>query len=175
MTRLHRPLPYTFEDRTGQLSNSDFDEMYDRFFFHVARQPGHTSTKIYEMNNRASRFRSTLPLTRDPIIHLDFQADENLGTISFTKAPQQSTMPMSRYLKKTAFFGASTTRKFMASDGKEYKWGFNLYAGQEWTCTTMDNGLVAHYDLKPAHFRAYDVSGNNLIIYEPYAHIIPGH
>lgn len=38
----------------------------------------------------------------------------------------------------------------------------------------MDNTLVAHYDLKPASVRTYDVSGNNLIIYEAYAEMIPG-
>lgn len=41
-------------------------------------------------------------------------------------------------------------------------------------CTTADNYLVAHYDLKPADVRAYGVSGNNLTIYEPFAHLTLG-
>ncbi|KAF8972084.1 hypothetical protein BDZ97DRAFT_1783092 [Flammula alnicola] len=169
---LNRPLPLTFEDRTGQITNSDFDDMYDRMFFHVARQPGRTTTKIYKMNIRASRHRSTQPIGREAIVHLDFGADESLGTVSFFKAPFQGSIPMSRYLKKIAFFGTSLSRKFMASDGREYKWGYRMYAGQEWSCTTMDNFLVAHYDLKPPNVRTYDVTGNNLVIYEPYAHIV---
>jgi len=102
---MHRPLPLTLEDRTAQLTNTDFDDMYDRRFFHVARSPGSNTTRIYEMNFRASRHRSAQPLNRDPIIQLDFQPNETLGTISFLKAPYHTTMPMSRYLKKTAFFG----------------------------------------------------------------------
>jgi len=166
-----RPLPLTFEDRTGQITNSDFDDMYDRMFFHVARQPGSTTTKIYEMSIRASRHRSTLPLGRDPIIHLNFQADENLGTVSFFKPPFTGSIPMAQYLKKTSFFGKSSSRKFIGSDGREYKWGYKTLTGQEWSCTTMENALVAHYDLKPSNVRTYDVSGNNLIVYESFAHM----
>ncbi|KAF8148823.1 hypothetical protein B0H34DRAFT_668233 [Crassisporium funariophilum] len=166
----HRPLPLTLEDRTGQITNSDFDDMYDRLFFHVSRLPGRMTTKIYEMNIRASRYRSTQPLRTDAIIQLDFLADESLGSVSFFKPPSGS-MPMSQYLKKTAFFGSSLSRKFLGSDGKEYKWGYRTVPGQEWSCTTMDNFLVAHYDLKPSNVRAYDVSGNTLTIYEQFAHL----
>jgi len=38
----------------------------------------------------------------------------------------------------------------------------------------MDNVLVAHYDLKHPNIRTYDVSGNNLIIYEAFAHMCAG-
>ncbi|PPR04332.1 hypothetical protein CVT24_013371 [Panaeolus cyanescens] len=100
-----QPLPLTLEDRTGQLTNSDFDDMYDRLFLHVARQPGKTTTKIYEMNIRASRHRSKQPLNRDPIIVLEFMPDESLGTVTFLKPPYQGSILMSRYLKKTSFFG----------------------------------------------------------------------
>ncbi|KIM42626.1 hypothetical protein M413DRAFT_444320 [Hebeloma cylindrosporum] len=168
---IKRPLPLTLEDRTSSITNTDFDDMYDRVFFHVERQPGRTTTKIYEMNIRASRHRSTLPLGRDPIIHLDFQEDESLGTVSFFKPPFTGSIPMARYLKKTSFFGTSLSRKFMGSDGREYKWGYRTFTGQEWSCTTMDNILVAHYDLKHPNIRTYDVSGNNLIIYEAFAHM----
>jgi hypothetical protein len=101
----HGPLPLTFEDRTAQTTNTDFDEMYDRLFFHVARQPGRATTKIYQMNSRASRHRSTLPIPNEALIHLDFATDESLGTVSFFKSPLSGSIPMSRYLKKTAFFG----------------------------------------------------------------------
>lgn len=38
----------------------------------------------------------------------------------------------------------------------------------------MDNTLVAHYDLKPPNVPVFNVSGNNLVVYEEYAHIVPG-
>jgi len=156
------------EDRTGQLTNSDFDDMYDRQFFHVARAPGRTSTRIYEMSIRASRHRSSLPLTAEPIIQLDFMPDESLGTVWFLRGPMTDSVPMGKYLKKTAFFGGSLSRRFVGSDGREYKWGFQTHAGQEWSCTTGDDYLVAHYDLKPANVQTYDVSGNSLTIYEGF-------
>jgi len=92
----------------------------------------------------------------------------------------------------------STTRKFTASDGKEYKWSFRTTPGQEWSvsalyllpsiiwpslttqsclhqCTSIDNVLVAHYDLKPPDVRTYGiVSGHNLTVYEPFAYLSPG-
>jgi hypothetical protein len=81
----------------------------------------------------------------------------------------------------------------MASDGREYKWGYRVIEGQEWSvsgckqpiefelslisgeqCTTMDNILVAHYDLKPPDVRTFDVSGNNLTIYQHFFHLTLG-
>lgn len=170
---MHRMPPITLEDRTGINTNTDFDDMYDRIFFHVARTPGQTTTKIYEMTIRASRHRSTLPLDKEPIILLDFAPDESLGTISFLKAPSQPSISMGRYLRKTSIFGSSLSRKFFGSDGREYRWNYRSVAGQEWTCTTAENYLVAHYDLKPLDVKAYDVSGNNFIIYDSFKHLIP--
>ncbi|TFK31856.1 hypothetical protein BDQ12DRAFT_659952 [Crucibulum laeve] len=168
---MQRALPFILEDRTGSNSNSDFDDMYDRMFYHIARSPGRTTTLIYEMPIRSSRHRRNLPLDREPIVHLEFLPDESLGNISFMKAPYQTTIPMSRYLRKTTIFGSSLSRKFVGSDGREYRWSYRSVAGQEWSCTTVENYLVAHYDLKPSNVRMYDVSGNNLTIYEPFAHL----
>lgn len=42
-------------------------------------------------------------------------------------------------------------------------------------CTTLtENYLVAHYDLNPPDTPVYDFSGNKLIIYEPFGHMIHG-
>lgn len=43
-------------------------------------------------------------------------------------------------------------------------------------CTTMDNHLVAHFDLKPPDVRPYDpnVSGNYLTVYEHFFHLTLG-
>ncbi|KAF8189644.1 hypothetical protein BJ912DRAFT_1042074 [Pholiota molesta] len=159
----HGPLPLTFEDRTAQTTNTDFDEI---------KTAWPRDTKIYQMNSRASRHRSTLPIPNEALIHLDFATDESLGTFRSSNPAirEHSYVPV---LEEDAFFGPSLSRKFMGSDGREYKWGYRTYVGQEWSCTTMDNLLVAHYDLKPPTVRTFDVSGNNLIIYEAFTHLVP--
>lgn len=163
------PLPYSFEDRTGSNTDTDFDDIYDRMFFHVKRQPGCSTTHIYEMPIRASRHRSSLPLNREPSAILDFLPDESLGSLTF--AGKTTTIPMSRYLRKTSLFGTSLVRIFVGSDGKEYKWSYQASGGRPWSCTTAENYLVAHYDLKPPNVRVFDVSGNTLTVYEPFAHV----
>lgn len=102
-----RPLPYSFEDRTGSNTHSDFDDIYDRMFFHVTRQPGRSTTYIYEMPIRASRHRSSLPLNREPSVVLEFLPDESLGNLTFVgKGPfPATTIPMARYLRKMSLFG----------------------------------------------------------------------
>ncbi|KAF6763301.1 hypothetical protein DFP72DRAFT_528821 [Ephemerocybe angulata] len=165
-----KAIPITLEDRTAAITNTDFDDMYDRVFFQVVRNPGDTTTKIYEMHVRASRYRNAVPVRGEPVITLAFQPDETLGTISFWK--HQKCMPMNQFLRKMSFFGSSLMRKFTASDGREYKWSYRSLEEQEWTCSTADDSyLVAHYDLKPPEMPIYDVSGNKLIIYPHFAHI----
>lgn len=168
-------LPLQFEDRTGYITNTDFDDMYDRMHFHVSRLPGQTSTKIFRMGFRPSRVRNALPLPPDPEVSLDFGPHEALGTISLSlMSSYTANLPMTQYLKRTStsFFASSLSRKFFASDGKEYKWGFRVQPGQEWTCTTMNNTLVAHYDLEKEYTpRMYEASGHNLMVFEDYAQI----
>lgn len=166
-----KAIPITLEDRTAAITNTDFDDMYDRVFFQVVRNPGDTVTKIYEMHVRASRQRHGAPVRNgEPVITLSFLPDETLGTISFCKL--RMSMPMNQFLRKMSFFGSSLMRKFTASDGREYKWSYRSLEQQEWTCSTADDSyLVAHYDLKPPELPIYDVSGNKLIIYPHFAHI----
>ncbi|KAJ7663474.1 hypothetical protein B0H17DRAFT_1016197 [Mycena rosella] len=172
---LQGPLPYILEDRTGAHTASDFDDIYDRLFFHVATAPhtqraGSSAVMIYNMPRRASRHRDAQPLRHAPAAVLEFRADGALGSVAFAQPAGTLTIPMARYLCKTSLFGRSLSRKFMCSDGREYKWVHRGGAGpQEWTCTTADDYLVAHYDLKPADVRAYGVSGHTLTIYEAFA------
>lgn len=98
-----RPIPLTFEDRTTDITFTDFDEVYERCYYHVSRQAGHTTTRIHEMMNRYSRFRSEPANNHPPVVLLEFNSDESLGNISFPQAHYNSSM--TRYLKKTAFFG----------------------------------------------------------------------
>lgn len=151
------PLPYILEDRTGLNNASDFDDIYDRIFFRIARpSPTRPVTMIYDMTRRASRHRDAIPLQRDPLVVMEFQQDDGLGTVSFkmihAKPPISVTIPMSRWLTRTSMFGGSVrttlahsfadpaplsisslSRKFLASDGKEYKWSHRSFAGHEWT------------------------------------------
>ncbi|KAF8896944.1 hypothetical protein CPB85DRAFT_203864 [Mucidula mucida] len=164
-------LPYILEDRTGVNTASDFDEMYDRVFYRIARVPlvRATTTMIYEMGTRASRHRDTLPVTQPPIVILDFQEDESLGTISYLRPTGKTTELMSRYLKKTGLFSS----KFMGSDGQEYRWSHRSVVGQEWTCTVgADHRPIAHYDLKPPNVNAYGISGHTLTVEEEYVHVL---
>ena len=96
-------LPLQFEDRTGYITNTDFDDMYDRMHFHVSRLPGHTSTKIFRMGFRPSRVRNSLPLPPDPEVSLDFGPHEALGTISLSLvSAYRANLPMAQYLRKTS-------------------------------------------------------------------------
>ncbi|KAG5634765.1 hypothetical protein H0H81_000846 [Sphagnurus paluster] len=157
------PPPYILEDRTGSLTHTDFDDLYDRIFFHISRAPANgTTTIIYNMNVRGSPHRDGLPFHGQPVVLLKFPPDERLGTITYLDAQQPQTMQ--NYLRKSAMFGSSLFRKFTASDGREYQWGHHMFDGQEWSC------LVAHFDVKPPDARPYDpqVSGNYLTIYEQF-------
>jgi hypothetical protein len=171
-------LPFILEDRTGQLTGSDFDDIYDRMFLRVARQPRTPSTVIiYKMGRRSSSRRDSLPHQHQSPFHphsspsarLEYGPQDSLGYVSFQQGAQ---MPMHRYLRKTSIFGGSLSRKFTASDGREYRWSYQSVPEQEWSCVANEGFVVAHYDLKPPNTRAYDVSGNVLTVYEPFAHLV---
>jgi hypothetical protein len=102
--------PYILEDRTGVNSASDFDDLYDRIFFRIARLPRRTTTMVYSMNIRGSRHRDSLPFHQQPIAMLDFAPDESLGNVTFVHQRNNLTMPMNRYLRKTSLFGGYVTR-----------------------------------------------------------------
>jgi hypothetical protein len=104
----HQPLPYVLEDRTGVNTASDFDEIYDRVFYRIARAPlvRAATTMIYEMSRRATRHRDSLPFTQAPIVIMDFKEDESLGIISYVRPTGKTTELMSKYLRKTSLFGS---------------------------------------------------------------------
>ena len=96
-------LPLHFEDRTGFITNTDFDDLYDRMHFHVSRLPGQTSTKIFRMGFRPSRVRNSLALPPNPEVSLDFGPQETLGTISLSlMSAYTANLPMTQYLRKTS-------------------------------------------------------------------------
>jgi len=168
------PLPFMLEDRTGQITDTDFDDMYHRIFLrvgHLKQYKDGSATMIYSMDQRSSRHRDTLPFCRSPSVIIQFGSDNSLGNITFTQPVVTTPVPMTRYLRKLSIFGPSLSRKFIASDGREYRWSYRTVPGQEWSCITPENFLAAHYDLKPPEVRAYGVSGHVLTVYEVFAHL----
>ncbi|EMD31822.1 hypothetical protein CERSUDRAFT_88691 [Gelatoporia subvermispora B] len=170
-----RTLPYFLEDRSGQLASTELDDIYDRLFLRIATAPAHTglpgtsTVTIYTADRRSSRQRDHRPQGK-PTVVLDFGHNGGLGKISFVGS--SVSMPMSHYLKKTAMFGTSLSRKFRASDGEEYKWTYRTLHNQEWTCMDSKGYIVAHYNLKSPEKPAFNTSGNVLTIYDPYAHLV---
>lgn len=168
------PLPYALEDTSGRLTLTDFDDIYDRIFLRVAQSPqptGRTTLMIYNMHRRSSRRRDSLPFRVEPSVVLRFGANNALGDITFLQSPARFSVPMNRYLQKTATFGSSLSRKFSTSDNNQFRWVHRSVQGQEWSCLTSEGCLVAHYDLKPQDTRVYGVSGNVFTIYEAFAHL----
>lgn len=121
MNYLHRPkpLPYVLEDRTGSLTTSDFDDIYDRIFFRVVHSQSSTGpvTMIYEMTRRASRHRDSILQAmspyqqhREPQVLLEFRPDQSLGRVQFYRAAtattpaKRSTIEMGRWLRRYGIF-----------------------------------------------------------------------
>lgn len=106
---VNRSLPFYLEDRTGQYTGSDFDEIYDRLFLRIARPPPsqvahfpETTLMVYNTGRRSSSQRHSRPPQREPAVVLEFGPNSALGTITF--AATGLSMPMTQYLRKTSMF-----------------------------------------------------------------------
>lgn len=102
------PPAYYFEDRTGLITGSDFDEIYDRMFLRVSATPQRTQTAglmVYDMGQRSTSHgdRDRRHYYREPAIILDFGPKGALGTIHFAKSAL--SVPMYQYLRKVSLFG----------------------------------------------------------------------
>jgi len=107
MTISGPPSAYFFEDRTGVLTSSDFDEVYDRGFLRVSSIPQRTRNAglmIYDMGQRSTSLgdRDGRHFYREPSVILDFGPRGALGTIHFTKG--SISIPMHQYLRKVSLF-----------------------------------------------------------------------
>ncbi|KAI0028149.1 hypothetical protein K488DRAFT_73994 [Vararia minispora EC-137] len=165
------PSAYYFEDRTGIVAGSDYDEVYDRAFLRVSASPQrtqHAGLMVYNMGQRSTNHseRDRRHYYREPVVALDFGPKGALGTVHFSKGAP--SMPMQQYLRRVSLFGGSLHRKFRAQDGHEYRWTHRMVDGQEWTCVNDQGYLVAHYVLKPLDRPAYGTSGNVLTVFEPF-------
>ncbi|EIM85304.1 uncharacterized protein STEHIDRAFT_80666 [Stereum hirsutum FP-91666 SS1] len=172
MTRTTLPPAYFFEDRTGAVEDSDFDEVYDRMFLRTSSKLHRTqgpSISVFETGRRSTSSRHQERSPHEPSFIMEFGTNGALGTIWFMK--ERTSMPMYRYLRKISLFGGSRSRKFTASDGREYRWGYGMEADQEWTCVNVDDEVVAQYSLKHPNRPAYSTSGNVFTVYEAFAHL----
>jgi hypothetical protein len=135
-------MSYFLEDKSGKLTGSEFVDLNDRMrlvYRCSARDASHTAYMIYDTTTLAGASR--------PLIALDFGPNNQLGTISFGP---NSSMEMKKYLTKLSPLGrcasviklkcmnnewytSSKIRKFVASDGQEYRWSWKIKNDQEWT------------------------------------------
>lgn len=107
MTIKGLPPAYYYEDRTGLVAGSDFDEAYDRSFLRVSATPQRTPNAglmVYSMSQRSTSHgeRDQRHYYREPILVLDFGPKGALGTLHFSKSAQ--SIPMYQYLRRVSLF-----------------------------------------------------------------------
>ena len=88
---------YFLEDKTGELTGSEFVDLYDRMrlvYRCTARDSSHTAYMIYDTTTSSSASRALLAL--------DFGPNNQLGTINFGPT---SLMEMKKYLTKLSPLG----------------------------------------------------------------------
>ncbi|KAI5120753.1 hypothetical protein M0805_007827 [Coniferiporia weirii] len=171
-------LPYFLEDRTGDVANTEFNELYDRMFFGVAGSsragagPGVATLRIFELGSRSS---SRGPAAahfgaRSPAVVLDFASGGAPGTVLFVQ--QSVSMPMTRWLTGSSKPGKPIERTFRCFDNEEYRWTHQADAEAEWVCTTSSGYVAAQYKLRmPDEPKYVGSSGNMFTVYESYGHI----
>lgn len=106
MTRTTLPPAYFFEDRTGAVEDSDFDEVYDRMFLRTSSKLHRTqgpSISVFETGRRSTSSRHQERSPHEPSFIMEFGTNGALGTIWFMK--ERTSMPMYRYLRKISLFG----------------------------------------------------------------------
>ncbi|KAF9456047.1 hypothetical protein BDZ94DRAFT_1178601 [Collybia nuda] len=160
------PMSYFLEDKSGSLSGSEFVDLNDRMrlsYRCTAREETHTAYMIYNTTNGYGASR--------PLLALEFGPHNKLGTITFGV---DSSMDMRKYLSKISSLRSSKSRKFIASDNQEYRWGWRVKDDQEWTCTNSHGCLIAYYNLKtPGEPEYVDSSGCMLTVEQQYGHLAP--
>ncbi|KIO32935.1 hypothetical protein M407DRAFT_18096 [Tulasnella calospora MUT 4182] len=142
-------LPFVFQDSTGSLTNTTLVDIYGRLTIRVDEslsRPGRSVTMIRVVD---ARDENNAPLVPNAVLDFDKTGSNGLGVVGF---PPKQNMPMESYLKKMSGSnsGGLLCRRFLASDGQEYKW--TLISGGpgsrvQWTCaTSQTNYLVASYE-----------------------------
>ncbi|KAH7888917.1 hypothetical protein F5I97DRAFT_766172 [Phlebopus sp. FC_14] len=157
-------MPFLLEDKTGRLTGTDFVDINDRLHLRLrctAQASTHTAYMILKVTHGSA--------SSNPLVALTFGADNSLGTITFASGV---SMSMKQYLTKVSSFGSTRTRKFIGSDGQEYRWSWRSTKDDEWTCTNANQYLVASYSLKVSGEPDYcGSSGCMFTIDEAYPHL----
>ncbi|KDR67038.1 hypothetical protein GALMADRAFT_80228 [Galerina marginata CBS 339.88] len=160
-------LPYFLEDKTGRLTGSEFVDLHDRMKLVYRCKVRDATEEVYEIYDITAGTYNSFHLA---VATLTFGANHALGTISF--GTSESSTLMSRYLSQVNIFAGSKLRRFFASDTNEYRWGYRLADGNEWTCTNSGGRVVAHYNLKNAGEPPYfGSSGCMLTVEEDFGHL----
>jgi len=153
-------MPFFLEDRTGDLGGSEYVDLYNRLRLTVRctlRDSHRTAYMVHDASTPAT-----------PIAFLDFGHGGALGSIKVGSGPGEG-VGMQEFLVKAG----SKTRKFVASDGQEYRWTHQAGGDVEWTCVNTKGYHVASYSLKPADEPQYTgSSGCMLTVEESYPHIV---
>lgn len=159
-------LPFFLEDQTGELTGTEFVDLYNRMRLSLRctlRDASHTAYMIYDLSSRPNAFSS-------PLACLDFGAHNALGTVKIRNGENVS---MGQYLVKAGGTGSSKSRKFRASDGQEYRWTHQTKGDEEWSCTNASDYHVASYCLKSPDEPKYAASsGCVLTVEESYSNIV---
>ncbi|KAI0765566.1 hypothetical protein BC629DRAFT_1703953 [Irpex lacteus] len=196
---LNRALPYFLEDRTGHLSDTEYDDIYDRMFLHVSSSsPSPPSSPTSPSSSPASqpltitisstprrssplshppntRRLSSYAQTTEPSVTLEFGGSRgalSLGSVTFSTKARRESLGMGSWVRRMSLFSGSLSRKFRASDGEEYRWVYRGVEGHEWTLLTAQSTQIAHYTLKRPSKPAYGTSGNVLAVCEAYGGIV---
>ena len=115
---------YILEDRTGSLSDSDFDDMYDRKYLRISSSTRNSTVSIFDMGFRSSRHHGRGLLALDPpkpSAVLEFTPSGELGYVSYHLPPQQHSkskspsvwrVQMDQYLTKSSMFSRYALLKF---------------------------------------------------------------
>ncbi|KAI0694260.1 hypothetical protein BC835DRAFT_1406469 [Cytidiella melzeri] len=160
-------LPFNLEDTTGNITDSNFTDFYQRMSFSVRttmRTPDRSALMIYNASS-TSAGRGGLMV---PVACLEFQGNNGLGTI---KIGSGENIEMEKYLARVSR-NNSLARKFTASDGQEYTWTYTGTEDAEWTCANNRGYAVSSYSLKSEVEPKYEhSSGCMLYIDESFPHI----
>ncbi|KAI0074419.1 hypothetical protein K474DRAFT_60107 [Panus rudis PR-1116 ss-1] len=158
-------LPLILEDQSGDIAGSEFKDIYDRMSFSLRctrNDPSQTVFMICDHTLSSASSRAGLSV---PVACLTFGANHALGTV---KIGDGSTMDMAVYLSRVG--RNPKARKFVASDGQEYRWTHRPGSTEvEYQCVNANGYEVASYTPKPAGEPAYtNSSGCSLTVEESY-------
>ena len=91
-------MPFFLEDHSGDLENSEFNDLYSRMRFSLRKtsveDAAQTTLMVYDLSSPSVSSRNDL---RVPIACLTFGAEHALGTVKIYNA---STISMEQYLSR---------------------------------------------------------------------------